>query len=154
MEIHLGYQGTAWPTIVQAISTFMIGIIAAGVAGYGVYVQRRKLDLDLFEHRFEFYTLFLRYKRASRSKSGVSPTLESAFQKALSRAKFLFPEKVSKIVLEVASLGDEYQDLAEQLNEPLSRKAALARRGEIRKRQDALITDFEKAVEKHLRFAR
>lgn len=156
MIVHFGQSASVWPALVQAISTGIIGLIAAGVGAYGVYVQRRKFDFDLFGHRYEFYSLFLRYKRATRSSKGVSVGLEREFNAELSRAKFLFPKRVSEIVLEVASLGDEYQDLREgkDSENDAVRRSALARRKEIRTRQDHLIEAFEKAVEKHLRFAR
>lgn len=138
----------------QAIAAFIVGIAATLVAVATTYIQKRKLDLDLFDRRYEFYSLLSRYLRATRFQNGPSVTMERSFTKKSHQAKFLFPKQASSLIEKIATLGDEYQDLKEaKLSaDPAERKRSLARRKEIRTEQDKHFVQFEKIADRFMRF--
>lgn len=89
-----------WTAYVQAISTPIIAIIAAGITTYLAWRQWRtaqnKLNFDLFQRRVTAYReARLMVLRVARDK----PTFEeqlAAFDEAVQGARWLFDEKVEK----------------------------------------------------------
>ncbi len=106
--------------------------------------ERLTLRLQLFEKRYEFCDVLARYVRATRFKNGVSATLEKEFSEKSRKGLLLFPKSASDMISEIASLGDEYQDLSDAKLSPDNevRSRLLARRKAIRARQDELFPNF------------
>lgn len=148
----------------EAFATLITGILAVGAAVWvGLKQQkitaqqleneRLSLRLELFEKRYEFYDVLTRYIRATRFKNGVSAILEREFAAKSRKGLLLFPKSSADLINKIASLGDEYQDLAEVKVSPEDsiRKPALARRKAIRARQDELFQAFDSIAESAMR---
>lgn len=148
----------------EAFATFVTGVLAVGAAFWvgrkqqeisrqQIENEKLALRLSLFEQRYELYDVTTRYMRATRFKNGVPPSLEAEFAAKSRKGLLLFPKTTGSLILEIASLGDEYQDLNDDKSSPDKqvRAAALARRKQIRSQQDQLFEKFDGIAEGAMR---
>ncbi|MCF8505000.1 MAG: hypothetical protein K9G59_08805 [Caulobacter sp.] len=148
----------------EAFATLATGLsavaAATGVAINQMKITRQQLEnerlslrLALFEKRYAFHLLLARYKAATRFQKGVSIQLQRDFVREARQARFLFPAVVGNIVSEIASLGDEYQDLTPEkdASDKQIRQDAIERRKGIRARQDELFKKFDEIADPMIR---
>jgi hypothetical protein len=76
---------------VQLFSTIVFGASAATIAYMQWLINRNKLRIDLFRHRYEVYSKTADFLRATNSNAVEGVQLND-FNSAIVRAKFLFPD--------------------------------------------------------------
>lgn len=90
-----------WPELIKGIPAafvaLMIGLVAGEIAWRQFKVARAKLNLDLFEHRYELYDIVWAFLSA-RGNGGIE--IEKAFNNALPKAHFLFGQDIGDFMLD------------------------------------------------------
>lgn len=93
--MQLSVWATVGPDLIKglpaAFVALVIGSIAGGIAWRQYRVARAKLNLDLFEQRYELFELIWTYLSA---KGEPSNGLEQDFGNAVHKAYFLFGEEI------------------------------------------------------------
>jgi hypothetical protein len=90
-----------WPELAKGIPAafvaLMIGLVAGGIAWRQFKVARAKLNLDLFEHRYEVYNIVWAYLSV-RGKGGDEMDID--YNNAVPKAYFLFGQEIGDFMVE------------------------------------------------------
>ena len=104
-----GNQVPAWIDVISALLTPLIAAIALCIAWQQWKTNRRKLDLDLYEHRLRVYqavTLFIRRVLVDDSRE---PQDFADFRRNTAEADFLFGEDVRDYLEELVTHATEWR---------------------------------------------
>ncbi|MBB3637143.1 hypothetical protein [Variovorax atrisoli] len=99
---------TVAPDLIKGLPAAFVALVIGGVAGLIAWrqyrVARAKLNLDLFEQRYQLFELIWTYVSA---KGEPSKSLEEAYGNAVHKASFIFGEEIGTYM--TANITKRYQ---------------------------------------------
>lgn len=136
--------------------------LQAEIAREQVQLERQNTQLaeftlrsELFDRRYAYFELFLKYFHATQRPEPPSGELEMEFIRESRKADLFFPKEASPIITDLFVQAGEYQELNEKRQdlEGAERESAIAQRVEVRKRLLRTFAKFQEVAEKAMRLA-
>lgn len=105
-------------TIINFLQGLLSPVIAIGavyIAFQQYYINKRRLNLDLYDKRFSIYVIIKKFLMTLMEKGGTSHNELVDFDLETKSAKFIFEDDINKKITDIIKKAEESNQIREKL---------------------------------------